>query len=113
MEDLKTGAKCETRVAAEVAKNPLKEASKRNSEGTLLFEWKCPYFSDKYCVTKGNKDYRSKQCFMYGQLKELRDGIVKKIEREAIALEMASKANESKSTWESLLVLFTFVCLLT
>ena len=50
---------------------------------------------------------------MYGKSKELRDGIVKEIEQETIALEMASKANESNSTYESLLVLFIFVCLLT
>ena len=38
---------------------------------------------------------------------------MKEIEWEAIALEMASKANKSKSTRDSLLVLFIFVDLLT
>ena len=35
---------------------------------------------------------------MYGKLKELRDETVKEIEQESIALDIASKANENKST---------------
>ena len=97
LEELNTGAKYETGIAIKVAKKSIKKVPKRNPEGMLLSEQKCPYSSDKYCVTKENKDCRSSTYFMYGKLKELRDGISKEIEQEVIALEIASKANNSKS----------------
>jgi len=98
LEELKTGAKFETGVAVQVAKKSLKNAPKRNPEGTLLADWKCPYFHKKFCNTKGHKDCRSENCYMNGKPKNLRDEAVKEIEYEAIALKMDANAIEGKST---------------
>ena len=47
LEELKTGANYETDVTVKIVKKSLKEAPICNQEGTLLSEWKCPYFSKK------------------------------------------------------------------
>ena len=98
LEEMKTGAMYESGVAVKVAKKSLKNAPKRNPDGTLLAEWKCPYFHKNYCVKLGHKDCRSIDCCMYGKPKEERDKVSKEIEKDAIAIEMNSKAIEGKSS---------------
>ena len=102
LEEMKTGAMYESGVAVKVAKKSLKEAPKRNPEGTKLEEWKCPYFHKNYCVKQGHKDCRSIDCCMFGKSKEDRDKVSKEIEKEAIAIAVNSKAIEGKSNTDLL-----------
>ena len=47
LEDVKTGATYESWVAVKNTKRALKEAPKRNPEGPLPSQWKCPYYHPK------------------------------------------------------------------
>ena len=68
LEDMKTGVMYQTGVAVKAAKKSVqKTALPRNPAGTLLKDWKCPYYHRDFCFITGHKDCRSEYCSMRGK----------------------------------------------
>ena len=52
----------QTGVAVKAAKKTMKVSEKRNTERTLLKDWKCPYYHPKFCNKKGHKSCANEKC---------------------------------------------------
>ena len=88
--------KYETGVAVKVAKKAMESEPKRNPPGTLLADWRCPFFHPNYCVLRGHTSCASEDCCMNGKPKEERDAAMKEIESEAIAIRINYIAKKGK-----------------
>ena len=97
LEDTKTGAKYESGIAVKIAKKNIKAAPKRNPEGTLPSDWKCPYYHSLFCTKTGHKDCRSGDCQMYGRTKEERNEALAFIMEEAITDAVEVNTTKGKS----------------
>ena len=98
LEEMKPGVMYQTGVAVKAAKKSVKKSAvPRNPKGTLLKNWKCPYYHKDFCFSTGHKDCRSPDCFMRGKTKDVRDAAVKEIETRVIAIEVEKLASEGKT----------------
>ena len=109
--DVKTGATYESGIAVKNAKKTLKEAPKRNPNGTLPSEWKCPYYHTKYCNTMGHRDCRTSICHMHDKTKLERDEALAYIMKEAIELAVKKNADSGKQYCNIFLLILKLSCL--
>ena len=87
MHNLKTGETYGAGVALATAKKvATKEtsASERNPPGTILADWKRPYFHPLYCTTHGHKSMASDKYGVHGKSKEQLKVILVEIKAHAI-----------------------------
>ena len=91
-----TSAKYETDIAAKIAKKALTSAPKHNPEGTLPFDWICPYYYEKFYFKKGHDDCRLEDCHMFGKPKNKRDTVVALTMQEYIAISVDVNMTKGK-----------------
>ena len=95
-------------VTVKAAKQCYKNSYKRNPEGTLPSEWKCPFYHPNYCTKLGHAGYTSQDFEMKGMAKGERDAIIKIIEEEAIALQVYQNASKGKQRSKWIILFFYF-----
>ena len=113
LEEVKTGTKYETEVAITLAKKITKSAPKRNPEGTLPSDWKCPYHRPKFCFVKGHHDFWSGNCRLHGKSKEERDEVLAIIMNEAIVIQVDTNARKGKNNYWLIIIIHFFFIILT
>ena len=114
LEDTKSCEKYESGAAVKTAKKTIKAAPKRNPEGPLPSEWKCPYYHLNYRMVTGHRDCCLDDCYINGKSKRGMDKALVYIMDEVITIAVEvnttkGKSNNLLNTYYSLFLHLTYV----